>query len=51
MTRVAINYRRSAGRAQALSEELGPRAAACEADVTDADAAAPDEVFDTIAGH
>ncbi len=34
--RVAINYRRSARAADALAAELGPRAAAFQADVTDA---------------
>jgi 3-oxoacyl-[acyl-carrier protein] reductase len=36
--RVAINYRRSAGPAQALADDLGPRAAAFAADVTDPEA-------------
>lgn len=36
--RVAINYRRSAERAEALARELGPNAAAFAADVTDPDA-------------
>lgn len=35
---VVINYHRSAAAAQALAEELGPRALALQADVTDADA-------------
>lgn len=34
---VAINYRHSAKAAEALAEELGPRAAAFQADVTDMD--------------
>ncbi|NNU80100.1 3-oxoacyl-ACP reductase [Halovulum dunhuangense] len=34
--RVAINYRRSGAQAEALASELGPRAAAFQADVTDA---------------
>ena len=38
--RVAINYRRSADAAEALAEELGPRAIATRADVTDPDAVA-----------
>ena len=38
--RVAINYRNSAAQAEALAEELGPRAMAVAADVTDADAVA-----------
>ena len=33
--RVAINYRRSAESAAALAQELGPRAAAFQGDVTD----------------
>ena len=37
---VALNYRRSAKEALALAEELGPRAAAFKADVTDAQAVA-----------
>lgn len=37
---VALNYRRSAKEALALAEELGPRAAAFKADVTDAEAVA-----------
>jgi 3-oxoacyl-[acyl-carrier protein] reductase len=36
--RVAINYRNSAAQAEALAEELGPRAMAFAADVTDAGA-------------
>jgi 3-oxoacyl-[acyl-carrier protein] reductase len=36
--RVAINYRRSAERAEALAREFGPNAAAFAADVTDPDA-------------
>lgn len=36
--RVAINYRRSAERAEALARELGPNAATFAADVTDPDA-------------
>jgi 3-oxoacyl-[acyl-carrier protein] reductase len=36
--RVAINYRRSAAEAEALARELGPRAMAVAADVTDAEA-------------
>jgi NADP-dependent 3-hydroxy acid dehydrogenase YdfG len=36
--RVAINYRRSAEAARSLAGELGPRAAAFEADVTDREA-------------
>ena len=36
--RVAINYRNSAAQAEALAEELGPRAMAFKADVTDTDA-------------
>lgn len=38
--RVAINYRHSAGPAQALAAELGPRTGAFRADVTDPDAVA-----------
>ncbi|GGE08914.1 3-oxoacyl-[acyl-carrier protein] reductase [Gemmobacter megaterium] len=34
--RVAINYRASEGAAQALAQDIGPRAAAFQADVTDA---------------
>ena len=36
--RVALNYRRSAAAAEALAAELGPRAAAFSADLTDRDA-------------
>jgi 3-oxoacyl-[acyl-carrier protein] reductase len=38
--RVAVNYRRSRSAAEALAAELGPRAAAFEADVTEAGAVA-----------
>lgn len=38
--RVAINYRRSREKAEALAAELGPRCAAFQADVTDAPAVA-----------
>ncbi|MDG3041892.1 3-oxoacyl-ACP reductase [Roseicyclus marinus] len=47
--RVAINYRRSRAEAEALAQTLGPRAAAFQADVTDAGAVA--RMVDEITGR
>lgn len=49
--RVAINYRNSAAQAEALAEELGPRARAFAADVTDPEAVAAmvDQIADQLA--